>query len=340
MDPLASVLKSCTDVVEQLSSSKGGVSIVDAAIDSYAKEIVQQCKSKPGEQAPNVFTSFNDGGAVEWETSGIHYSLDVAALGPLTVQYIFVLDAMNFCFWPSPGFEYDTLALALKQVLEKDPSAFSAANLANMAPETLAAFFPTDKPIPNILERVDRLREVGTVLSAEFGGLAANMVKAANGSAVSLVKLILMHFPGFRDTVVYKGRLVHFYKRAQILVADIWGAYGRPRDPSHPYCFSEVERITMFADYRVPQILRHVGILQYDPELAAAVDAHQEVPFGSNAETEIRACTVVAVERLQRALGQGELTLLALEVDWLLWQRGEDMKDRIAPHHRTLTIYY
>lgn len=33
---------------------------------------------------------------VEWDFEGIHYFDD----GPLTVQYLFVLDALNFCFWP------------------------------------------------------------------------------------------------------------------------------------------------------------------------------------------------------------------------------------------------
>jgi hypothetical protein len=31
---------------------------------------------------------------------------------------------------------------------------------------------------------------------AEFGGWAANLVAAADQSAVKLVKLVLMHFPG------------------------------------------------------------------------------------------------------------------------------------------------
>lgn len=33
---------------------------------------------------------------VEWDFEGIHYFDN----GPLTVQYLFVLDALNFCFWP------------------------------------------------------------------------------------------------------------------------------------------------------------------------------------------------------------------------------------------------
>lgn len=33
---------------------------------------------------------------VDWDFEGIHYFDN----GPLTVQYLFVLDALNFCFWP------------------------------------------------------------------------------------------------------------------------------------------------------------------------------------------------------------------------------------------------
>ena len=63
------------------------------------------------------------------------------------------------------------------------------------------------------------------MLDSEWDGEAMNMVLAAERSAVELVRLILAAFPGFRDHVVYKARLVHFYKRAQILVGDLWGAY-------------------------------------------------------------------------------------------------------------------
>ena len=54
----------------------------------------------------------------------------------------------------------------------------------------------------------------------------------------------------------------------------------------------------MFADYRVPQILRNMNILTYSPALAAQVDAKVEVAFGSDCETEIRAATVVCVDRI------------------------------------------
>jgi hypothetical protein len=69
------------------------------------------------------------------------------------------------------------------------------------------------------------------------------------------------------------------------------------------------------------------------------VDNKHEIPCGSDDETEIRAATIVAVDLLQQALAAHGLSLLVLEVDWLLWQWGDRVKDDILPHHRTLTIY-
>lgn len=166
---------------------------------------------------------------------------------------------------------------------------------------------------------------------------------------------------GFRDTVVYRGRLIHMYKRAQILVGDVWAAYGKQRhsdttsSPSStsPYAtsftFHDLHKVTMFADYRVPQILRHMGIMSYSSALAQKIDSLQEVAFGSEEEVEIRACTVIAVERLKDELnrlgaaagaGASHAELLSIEIDWLLWNKGEVSKDSILPHHRTRTIYY
>jgi Potential Queuosine, Q, salvage protein family len=123
-------------------------------------------------------------------------------------------------------------------------------------------------------------------------------------------------------------------------VGDVWAAYGKPSDPAHPCAFTDISRLTMFADYRVPQILRAMNVLEYSPELSTAIDSKQELPWGGQWEVEIRAQTVVAVDMLQQALKKKGLDLLVLECDWLLWQRGEELKDKILPPHHTLAIYY
>ncbi|CAI7901647.1 unnamed protein product, partial [Closterium sp. NIES-53] len=75
------------------------------------------------------------------------------------------------------------------------------------------------------------------------------------------------------DHTIYRGRQVALFKRAQIFVADLWGAFSG-RGLGH---FSDIHRLTMFADYVVPAVLRSRGVLTYAPSLAAAVDGKQEI---------------------------------------------------------------
>jgi hypothetical protein len=57
-------------------------------------------------------------------------------------------------------------------------------------------------------------------------------------------------------------------------------------------------------------------------------------------EIEIRAATIQAVERVHQRMTTAGHRLKVVELDWLLWQIGEDSKDTLQPHHRTLSIYY
>lgn len=62
---------------------------------------------------------------------------------------------------------------------------------------------------------------------------------------------------------IHQGKRISFYKRAQILVADTWSVLEGKGDG----CFKDISSITMFADYRLPQILVHLGALKYSDEL-------------------------------------------------------------------------
>jgi hypothetical protein len=85
---------------------------------------------------------------------------------------------------------------------------------------------------------------------------------------------------------------------------------------------------------------RALNILKYSDQLAYNIDNLVQIPFGSEEEVELRAATVVAVERLHSKLIARGARILVIELDWLLWQRGEQIKDSIKPHHRTLTVFY
>ena len=74
----------------------------------------------------------------------------------LTVQYILILDCLNFCFWPLPKFEYQHLARGLRDTLKSNPKAFDANNLLNVTQNDIKIWLknPFGDNIPLIEERV------------------------------------------------------------------------------------------------------------------------------------------------------------------------------------------
>ncbi|CAA0841042.1 Unknown protein [Striga hermonthica] len=268
---------------------------------------------------------------VEWNFEGIHYFDDT----PLTVQYLLVLDALNFCFWPDNELSYDHLAAGLKEALENDKSAFDADRLQKYTGPDLRKMLKWPRPLPLEDERVRLIHEVGFELERSFDGKASKIVESSEKSAAKLVALITSHFPGFRDHTVYKGHQIFLYKRAQIFAADLWGAfkgqgYGE---------FNDIESVTMFADYIIPAVLQQLGVLKFSPSLTNMIEFNKEIGSGSEEEVELRACTVHAVEEIRELIHKKSgKQVLSVELDLWLWAFGIQCSS--LQHHRTLSIYY
>jgi hypothetical protein len=275
-----------------------------------------------------------------WNTH-YHYAGEPAP----TALYILVLDALNFCFWGEPRWRityedeqlngYWALAAALKRAVLAGALPLDATALAVYPDDALAAVLAGEGTIPLLAERGANLREVGRGLRDRWDGDVTRLIAAAAGSAPRLAGLVAREFPSFDDVATYEGQPVHLYKRAQILVADLYGAFGG-EGLGH---FHDLAALTAFADYKVPRVLRRLGILVYDDHLAGLVDGLIELPPGGREEVEIRAATIWGVERLRQALAARGRALMALEVDWLLWELGQQAADD-RPYHRTRTIYY
>eukprot|EP00285_Hemiselmis_virescens_P008164 CAMPEP_0173399980 /NCGR_PEP_ID=MMETSP1356-20130122/46544_1 /TAXON_ID=77927 ORGANISM="Hemiselmis virescens, Strain PCC157" /NCGR_SAMPLE_ID=MMETSP1356 /ASSEMBLY_ACC=CAM_ASM_000847 /LENGTH=329 /DNA_ID=CAMNT_0014359811 /DNA_START=147 /DNA_END=1136 /DNA_ORIENTATION=+ len=315
----------------RVSATASHVSIDGAAISLLATSIAGATTKSPSEAAAS------GGGAKmpEWDTETHFYDG-----GDATAQYLLVLDALNFCFWPSEGsWEYARLASGLKKSLLDDPDCLSASRLASIDESSLAALLGGGDLLPSMPERVRLVREVGDVLLDKYDGKAAELVRSAGGSAVKLVGLVCEALPGFRDHSIYRGTQVFFYKRAQIFVADIWGAFKGEGLGG----FRDISSLTMFADYRVPQILQSCGVMLYSQSLQKRISDLVPIVAGSEEESEIRACTVQAVEMIQQALkAEHKIDVPSVQVDWYLWQEGEAkaLAGLLPPHHRTLTVYY
>jgi hypothetical protein len=239
-----------------------------------------------------------------------------------TAAYIFVLDTANFSFWGASG-GYWRLAEGLRDAF--------AAGLPLWEPERLAALTPDELrshvgelPMPEA--RVAALHELGE-LASHVGGFPALVKTTAAAQAAYLSESL----PSFRDIALYQGREIPFLKRAQITAADLHGA--------GVVTFPDLEVLTCFADYKLPQALRHFGALEYSERLARRVDDWRQLEAGEPAEVEIRAATVVAVERLRDQLSADGRELRSFEVDWMLWEVSQGLYP-VRPHHRVRSVFY
>lgn len=263
-----------------------------------------------------------------------------------TAQYVLVADAMNFCFWGEPkwtvtvgGRRLDgwwAFSAALRRALQEGWPLLDARWLRSARTDDLARIFRGEGALPLLEERARHLREVGEVLLDRYQGDGARLVAAAGHCAVRLVHALVTAFPSFDDTAFYRGRRVPFYKRAQITVADLAIAFGN-QGLGH---FTDLDQLTAFADYKLPQVLRREGMLVYAPALATDVDTQRPLPPGGEAEVEIRAGTIWAVELLRRALARRGTTLTSAEIDEVLWDLGQRPDPRDRPYHRTRTVCY
>ncbi|MFC1885224.1 queuosine salvage family protein [Thermodesulfobacteriota bacterium] len=265
------------------------------------------------------------------------------------VTYFLILDSINFCFWPPPGKKrweiqhnsnrlsgYYAMAVSLKRALESGLPINKAGFLANMSLNDLIYILSGQGELQLLEKRLQILHELGDILLKEYEGKAHRLIESAGKSAIKLVNVLLEKMPSFRDIAQYKGKTIYFFKRAQILAADLNGFFaGRSWGT-----FNDMEKLTAFADYKLPQVLRHLGILCYSEPLSEKVDKRVMLESGSPEEVEIRANTIWAVEQIKKNLFLLGKEVNSYAIDWLLWNLGQDDSFRKKPYHLTASIYY
>jgi hypothetical protein len=262
-----------------------------------------------------------------------------------TVSFLLVLDSLNFGSGYFPHLHkrtgmsgYFTIASALHDFyLSNGP--FAADQLTGITTEDCTHIFgqdPANKIIRELMAHFSAaLNQLGRCLLNRFNGSFTGLVEAADSSAGRLVHL-LRQMPYFNDVESYDGLEVPFFKRAQIIAADLAIAFqgqswGR---------FKDLAQMTIFADNLVPHVLRMDGILKYKDALLTRLNAQTLIPAGSAEEVEIRACAVQAVELIKNAICDAGQSVTSSQLDNFLWNRGQQPHYKAVPRHRTRTVFY
>lgn len=266
-----------------------------------------------------------------------------------TAAYLLVVDSINFCFWPPLGGDkweircrgrtysgYYGLSVSLKKAMASKIPLTEASFLLSLTLEKLKELLAGAGVLQLMEERLRNLHELGRVLLDKYKGRASELVAASRGSAIQLVRMLAADFSSFRDQATYHGREVFFYKRAQLFASDLHGALGGKGLGS----FRDIRELTVFADYKLPQVLRQVGVFEYVPGLAEKVNRMIELEPGSEEEVEIRANTIWAGELIRQEMKRFGREVSASEIDGLLWNLGQEERFRAKPYHRTVTTFY
>jgi hypothetical protein len=235
--------------------------------------------------------------------------------------YLLAVDAVNFGSGWFPTLRkrsgcsgYVTVAWAIADRFRAD-GAWTTADLRAMRTDEIADTLGQRRDHELMALYAQALRSLGTFLGDRD---ALALAREAGGSAERLAMMLAGGMALFADH--------GFYKRAQIAPADLALA-GVAR-------FTDLDRLTIFADNVVPHVLRCDGVLRYDERLAAHIDAGRPLRAGPQ-EREIRACAVHACELVAARLGAS-----AHELDNWLWNRGQAAEYKDRPRHRCRTVYY
>lgn len=289
------------------------------------------------------------------------HELNPRATDEDAVNWVFLTDTLNFSFWAEnndhkclvtyKGKTYSgfwAFCAAVNRALDEGIPITKASYYSAMTMDQLRHVLrsDTDVSMPLMEERLRVLHESGKIMLEKFGGSYLNCVKKSEKSALKLMQMVVENFPSYRDEGTFEGKQVAFYKRVQILVADTWAVLEGKGDG----CFSDISGVTMFADYRIPQVLVHLGTMQYSKDLMKKLQEGVMFQYGDRQEMEIRGCSIWCVELIcdhvrelfkQKGQTMSE-EINAIHLDHYLWDYArdhrEDMKD--VPFHRVRCIYY
>ncbi|CAG5136308.1 unnamed protein product [Candidula unifasciata] len=279
------------------------------------------------------------------------------------INWVFVSAVLNFSFWSEKETEkyivkykekeytgYWALCAAINRALTEGYEFTNPSFYASVDSDTLKKIFRSESAydIPMLSEREQVLHEAGKVLLEKFQGRFVNVIKQADKSAQHLLKLVVQYFSSFQDVAEFKGKKVGIYKRAQILIGDIWGCCeGKGLGEFHDF-----DTITMFADYRIPQALVYFGVLRYSEQLMNKLKQGYLFTSGEQLEVEIRGVSLWACELVRDHIlnlheidshqREGKTNICAILVDHYLWDTRREIADKMddIPFHRCRGIYY
>ena len=255
----------------------------------------------------------------------------------------FIIEFMNFCFWQKPKWKINyhgklisgsnALFFSIIKQIENNSNFLNIDNLYNLDKKKFYSIFKAQEGTISLIE--ERYNNFKETLSIIYNNKNFYKDLYSIHSDIELLNYIVENFSSFDDKSIYKGKTIHFNKRAVLLTNDLFYVSKKIH-----YNIKNVNNLSGCADYGIPRTFRDYGILIYSDELKILVDNEKEILHNSEMEVEIRANMLYVLELIKEELKKKNIIINSVDLDNLIWWMGKKNENKKSIVHHTVTIFY
>lgn len=253
------------------------------------------------------------------------------------INFLLIYESINFSFWGEPKWTIDTNigkldgSIALLYVLLQYVKESKSTDFSSMSKKEFLKILKGNIKIPLFEKRFKIIKEVSAIVNDKMQGNFYQYIKGIT-SDIELFETIIANFPSFKDERLYNKQTIYFYKLAQLLTSDILHIREQKEKIKVNYT-----HLVGCADYKIPQILREFGILNYDNKLAKIVDNHIEIPINSIYEVEIRANMITVINMINKKLNY---KYCRIDINDFIYMQKNNKNFKMKPYHLTRCTNY
>lgn len=245
------------------------------------------------------------------------------------INFLLIFESIDYSFWGQPKWMVNTddgikdgsdalLYVLLKYVKETQSTDFS-----NITIDKFKQLLKGNIEIPLLKERYKTISDISKIVNENMNGSFYKYIKNIKTDA-QLFNIIITNFESFKDERTYNGKTIYFYKLAQLLTSDILHIREELEEISVDY-----SNLIGCADYKIPQTLRALDILEYNDELSYIVDNKEQIAISSEYEVEIRASQLVVINYITNKLPNTK----SIDINDYLFMYSKKVKNIVKPYH-------
>lgn len=253
------------------------------------------------------------------------------------INFLLVYESIDFSFWGNPKWTIETIdgkedgSIALMYAILKYVKDKNTTDFSNITREEFGQMLKGNVKIPLFEERYNIIRSVSQIVNEKMNGNFYQYIKDIYTDE-ELFNVIIKYFTNFKDERIYKGKTIYIYKLAQLLTSDILHIRELKENIKVDY-----SHLAGCADYKIPQVMRGLGILEYSNELAEIIDNKKEIEENSEYEVEIRANMLVVIDKIKEKLSN---QVCSIDINDYVWSQAKNKDIKLKPYHLTRCTNY